>query len=383
MLPNLSLSDTTLSSIRETFKAVKDDQEIINLCLGDPYGNPPPEVIDSYIRAIQDGKTHYENDAGMPRLREAIIAYENKIRGCNLHCYNNIVITNGGINGIYSFSRAILDPGDEVLLLDPTWVPFIQITHLLRCRPVLVPTKQENDFIPDIEELKRHLSPRTKALIVVSPGNPSGTVFGEDAMKSIVQFCEDYGLWLLHDEAYRDIIFDDLFQSSYVGHHENIVGVRTLSKSHNMTGFRVGWIISSNKNLIDRVRKNVAYNVMCVNTAAQYAALTAIEECQDWLLNNVDSYHKKMLLASQKLKNIGFDVTFPKGSFYLFPRHYYGKPIAKNILLEAKLAVIDGYHFGNCGENHIRISCSVSDHTLNEGIDRLAQWVSYNDSASK
>lgn len=374
MLPRLSLSDTTLSEIRETFKSVKDNSEIANLCIGDPAGSPPQKVIESYINAIRNGKTHYENDAGMPQLREAVVNYENELRGCNFHKYNNIVITNGGTNGIYSFSRAILDPGDEVLLLDPVWIAFIQITRLLRCKPVMVPTRYENNFVPTAEDLEKYLTPKTKAVVVISPSNPSGAVFEEKDLKPILDFCEKNSLWLLHDEAYRDIVFGGFQQSSYVGRSPNAVGVRTLSKSHNMTGFRVGWVISSNTDLIDKVRKNVAYNVMCVNTAAQYAALTAIEECKDWLKNNVETYHKRMTYASQRLRKMGFDINWPRGSFYLFPKHHYNKPVAESILEENKVAVIDGHHFGECGRNHIRISCSVSDEILEEGLNRLEKW---------
>lgn len=370
-----SLDSSVLSSIRETFKSVKDDSNIVNLCIGDPNGAPPPKVIESYIRAIREGKTHYENDAGLPALREAVIQHENQLRSTHLHSYDNVVITNGGTNGIYSFSRAILDPGDEVLLLDPVWIAFIQITKLLGCKPVLVPTRSEDNFLPTIEELERYVTPKTKVLVIVSPSNPSGSVIEECDMKKLVEFCERKGIWLLHDEAYRDIVFDDWRQSSLVGHHPNVVGVRTLSKSHNMTGLRVGWVVSSNDELIEKVRKQVAYNVMCTNTAAQYAAVTAIEECKDWLENSVYQYQKRLSYASQRLRKMGFQVAMPRGSFYLFPKHKYGKAIAQRILHQSRVAVVDGEHFGPSGKEHFRISCSVAPQVLEEGLDRLEQWV--------
>lgn len=371
-----SLDDSVLSNIRETFKFVKDDSDIVNLCIGDPDGAPPPRVIESYIRAIREGKTHYENDAGLPSLRNAVAQHENQLRNTCLHAYDNVVITNGGTNGIYSFSRAVLDPGDEVLLLDPVWIAFIQITKLLGCKPVLVPTCRENNFLPSIEELEQYVTPRTKVLVIVSPSNPSGAVVEEYDMKKLVDFCERKGIWLLHDEAYRDIVFDDWRQSSLVGHHPNVVGVRTLSKSHNMTGLRVGWVVSSNNELIEKVRKQVAYNVMCTNTAAQYAAVTAIEECKDWLDNTVYQYQKRLFYAVQRLRKMGFQVDMPRGSFYLFPRHKYGRSIAQEILEQSQVAVIDGEHFGISGRGHIRISCSVAPQALEQGLDRLEQWVS-------
>lgn len=374
ILPRLSGSDTTLSSIRETFKKVKEDSNIINLCIGDPDGNPPDAVVEAYCKAIMDKKTHYANDAGEPRLREIIADYENNLRGTAFHAYDNVVVSNGGVNGIYSFSRAVLDPGDEVLLLDPVWIAFIQITRLLRCKPVMVPTHHDNHFIPTLETLESLLTPRTKVLVVVSPGNPSGTVFDDLSMRNMVQFCEKHGLWLLHDEAYRDIIFSGHQQSSWVGHHPNVVGIRTLSKSHNMTGLRIGWVISSNKELIARVRKNIAYNVMCVNTAAQIAACVALEKCGDWLNNNIAMYERRMLYAYGKLCDLGFNIHWPRGSFYLFARHHYGRPIAEELLTQAQVAVVDGHHFGEGGKNHIRISCSVADAVLEEGLNRMKDW---------
>lgn len=379
MLPKLSKSDTTLSKIREVFKKVKDRSDVVNLCIGDPSGDPPPEVIEAYIRSIRENGMHYENDAGLPRLREAIAEHESKLRNCEIHPYDNLVISSGGTNGIYSFSRSILDPGDEILLLDPVWIAFIQITRLLQCTPVMVPTKYENNFVPDEEDLKRLLTPRTKALVVVSPGNPTGAVYNDKDMKMMLDFCNKHGLWLLHDEAYRDIVFDDHEQASYVGRHPNVVGIRTLSKSHNMPGARVGWVLSSNKKLIEQVRKNIAYNVMCVNTAAQFAGFAAITEAKHWLHENVGTYYQRMQYAYHRLKEMGFEINWPQGSFYLFPKHTYNRPIADEILEKEKVAVIDGHYFGECGKNHIRISCSVSHDALVEGLNRLGKWVQSND----
>lgn len=378
MQPKLSLSDTTLSKIREVFKKVKDLPDVSNLCIGDPAGDPPAEVIEAYIRSIRENGMHYENDTGLPKLREAIAAYEGKLRNQSFHPYDNLVISNGGTNGIYSFSRAVLDPGDEVLLLDPVWIAFIQITRLLRCKPVMVPTKFENNFVPDPSDLKKLLTKRTKVLVVVSPSNPSGAVYNKDEMKMMLDFCIKHGIWLLHDEAYRDIVYGNHEQASFVGEYPNVVGVRTLSKSHNMAGARVGWVISSNTKLITRVRKNIAYNVMCVNTPAQYAALTAIEKCSHWLQDNVNSYYERMQYAYKRLTDMGFELHWPKGTFYLFPKHHYKRSIADEILQEEKVAVIDGRFFGKCGKDHIRISCSVSHDVLVEGLNRLENWVSKN-----
>jgi aspartate/methionine/tyrosine aminotransferase len=375
MLPKLSNSDTTLSSIRETFKKVKEDSSIINLCIGEPAGMPPKQVVDAYTQTIEQYGIHYANDAGMPALREMIALHEGQLKKSYFHPYDNLVISNGGTNGIYSVSRAILDPGDEVLLLDPVWIAFIQITRLLQCTPIMVPTYAENNFVPSLDDLKKLVSPKTKMLVVVSPANPSGTVFSKADMQMLLNFSEQQGIWLLHDEAYRDIIFDGFEHHSDTGHHLNAISVGTLSKSHNMTGARVGWVLSSNKDLIERVRKNIAYNVMCVNTPSQYAAMAAIGQCQDWLEKNVVQYHESIQKAYTRLIEMGFSLNLPKGSFYLFPKHTYGRPIAEEILENHKVAIIDGDHFGACGKNHVRISCSVSPEILEEGLNRLENWV--------
>ncbi|MFE5948167.1 pyridoxal phosphate-dependent aminotransferase [Streptomyces sp. NPDC056480] len=366
--------ESRLSPIRETFKAVKEDLSIANLCLGDPYVAPPDVVCEAFKKAIDDGRTHYENDAGAPRLRELIAERESAARGVAFHPYNHLVVTNGGTNGIYSISRAVLDPGDEVLLPEPIWIPFIEITRLLNCTPVFVPTQHEGNYLPSIEDLEARVTPKTKMVVVVSPGNPTGAVYDREKIDEIQKFCLRHGLWLLHDEAYKDIVFGDRQQHSLVGYAPNVIGVRTLSKSHAMTGFRVGWVISSNEDLIDRVRLNVAYNVMCASTPGQVAAVAALEKAADYLDEIVDEYGKRMRYAAERLQDIGFDLHMPTGSFYLFPRHNHPDDIAPRLLEEARVAVVDGRRFGPSGVGHFRISCSVDMPVLEAGLDRISQW---------
>lgn len=368
----------TLSAIRETFKVVKEDPSIANLCIGDPSFSPPPAVIAAMHEGVERGLSHYENDAGSPKLRAAVIEHENALRRTALHSYDNVVITNGGVNGIYSFSRSVLNPGDDVLLLQPVWIAFIQITRLLNCNPILVPTHHENDFIPAQDVLEAHVTPRTKILVVISPGNPTGAVYDETTMLMLHNFCEKHGLWLLHDEAYRDIVFGPYPQASLVGKSDRVVGIRTLSKSHAMTGYRVGWVISNNTALIDRVRLNVAYNVMCVCSVVQHAAVAALFQGMSYLKSVVSEYENRMNHATERLIKMGFAVHRPRGSFYVFPRHRYAFPIANRLLAEAGVAVVDGHHFGPTGANHFRISCAVDARVLESGLDRIERWVSDN-----
>jgi aspartate/methionine/tyrosine aminotransferase len=367
--------ESRLSPIREMFKQVKDDPSIANLCIGDPFMSPPAVVREAFKAAIDDGRTHYENDAGAPRLRELIAHREGVERGTVFHPYRNVVVTNGGTNGIYSVSRAVLDPGDEVLLPEPIWIPFIEITKLLNCTPVFVPTCYENHYLPTVADLEARVSARTKMIVVVSPGNPTGAVYDEHTLERIHDFCRRRGIWLLHDEAYKDIVFDSRRQHSLVGHSPNVVGVRTLSKSHAMTGFRVGWVLSSNEDLMDRIRLNVAYNVMCVSTPAQVAAAAALERAGDYLSEVVDEYAQRVRYAAKCLLEMGFGLHEPSGSFYLFPRHDHGPDLAGRLLAEARVAVVDGERFGPSGANHFRISCSVDMPVLETGLERLDRWL--------
>ncbi len=142
---------------------------------------------------------------------------------------------------------------------------------MFNCKPVFVPTYFEDNFVPDWDQLEKLITKRTKMLVVISPGNPTGAVYGEDTMKMFLRICEKHGLWLLHDEAYRDIVFHGHQQASMTGLSDNAIAVRTLSKSHAMTGIRVGWVLSSNEKLIDNVRKSIAYNIMCANTPGHTA----------------------------------------------------------------------------------------------------------------
>ena len=231
--------EAQLSPIRGNFKRVKGDPSIMNLCIGDPYFKVPEIVSHAMVEAVQKGCTHYEDDTGMPALREAIIKSENALRGVSLHPYKNIVISSGGVNAVFSVYQSIVSPGDEVLLLNPVWVPFIQTAKMFNCKPVFVPTYFEDNFVPDWDQLEKLITKRTKMLVVISPGNPTGAVYGEDTMKMFLRICEKHGLWLLHDEAYRDIVFHGHQQASMTGLSDNAIAVRTLSKSHPMTGIHV------------------------------------------------------------------------------------------------------------------------------------------------
>lgn len=369
-----------LSPIRETFKRAKGDPTIADLCIGDPSFPPPPQAITSMKQALDRGATHYENDAGSPALRSLLAETESEMRGVSFDPYRHIVVVNGGTNGIYSISRAVLDPGDEVLLPNPIWIPFIQITRLLNCTPVMIPTSFESHYLPSIADLEARLTTRSKMVVAVSPGNPTGAIYDEKTMKELVEFCDAHELWLLHDEAYRDIVFGGYSQPSFVGKNRCVIGVRTLSKSHAMTGFRVGWVISSNERLIERVRLNVAYNVMCVSTPAQVAAVAALKEAPDYLEKAIIHYEARLRDSAKRLGELGFDVHWPRGSFYLFPRHSYGDHLAARLWDEASLAVVDGRHFGPAGRGHFRISCAAEDEVLKTGLDRLASWVRANPS---
>lgn len=378
MRPELAANpmQSRLSPIRETFKFAKDHPDIANLCIGDPSFPPPPAVVAATRRALAEGQTHYENDAGRPSLRQLLAAHECGLRSASFDPYENLVVTNGGTNGIYSVSRAVLDPGDEVLLPEPIWIPFIEITRLLNCTPVFVPTRFEARFVPDRDVLESLVTPRTKLLIVVSPGNPTGAIYREEDIAWLVEFCEKRDIWMLHDEAYRDIVFGGRSQASRVGHSDNVIGVRTLSKSHAMTGFRVGWVVSSNQELIERVRLNVAYNVMCAATPVQIGAEAALSDAPNYMAETLDRYHSRMEYAAKRLGGMGFEVHPPEGSFYLFPRHHYGDgDLAPRLISEAALAVVDGRHFGPSGVRHFRVSCAGADGVLEEGLDRLERWV--------
>lgn len=366
--------NVSLSQIRETFKLVKDDKTVANLCIGDPSFSPPEVVTEALIRAVRDGFTHYENDAGLPALREAIVQDLSEREKATLDPYDHIVVTNGGINGIFSTFYSILEPGDEVILPEPIWIPFIQITRLLNCKTIFVPTRPEKNFVPSVEDIEKARSPRTKILVVVSPGNPTGCVYNPSSFSAIVDFCERNKLFLVHDQAYRDIVFEGVDQGSLVGHSRNVVGIRTLSKSHAMTGLRVGWVASLNNQLMDRVRAAVAFNNMCISTPNQYAALAALQSGWVWLHSKVQEYHLRMTMAADRLRRLGCVLDEPQGSFYLFPQHDRSPNLAIDLLNEARVAVVDGIHFGPSGRRHFRISCSVSWEVLTEGLTRIEQW---------
>lgn len=240
-------------------------------------------------------------------------------------------------------------------------------------RPIYVKTSHTNRFVPTRRDLERAITNRTKAIGVVSPSNPTGVAYTAQELSHVVDVAEKHGLWILFDEAYCELVYGRTHHT-ITGSTGNIVSFRTLSKSHNLTGMRIGWVLSSNKVIIERIRKHVAFNVMCVNTLAQRVAEIAVTGDNSELAARKEFYFENMRRAYERMTELGWNVHYPEGSFYLFPKHGVAEPISAQILWDTKVAVIDGQHFGPSGAGHVRISCCVPRPVLTEGIERIVNW---------
>lgn len=349
-------------------KLRREGRDIINLAVGEPHFEPPPSVIAATKAALDEGKTRYSTVRGLPELGEAIA---HRFDG---YTAENIQITNGAKQALYSIFQVLCDPGDEVMIFSPFWVSFSRQVELAGGVPRLVPTKEHQ---PEIAAIEAAVTPRTVALIVNTPNNPTGAVYPRAILAQIVELAEKHGFWLISDEAYEDFVYDDaehvsLFEFEAV--RERLFVVRSFSKSFAMTGFRVGYTAAPAP-MIAAMTKFQSHMASNVCTFAQYGALAALSEDGQWLAAHLDELRRKRDKVYAFVSKWS-DCVRPQGAFYLFPdvskqlRPGEGaEDFCADILKDTEVALVPGDAFGM--ENHIRISYAVADDLLDRALSRI------------
>jgi aspartate aminotransferase len=377
--PSSIASSMPVSRIREVMELAWDDAEAIHLEVGEPDFPTPEHVVEAAHQAARAGRTRYAPNAGLPDLREALADKVARRNGYEAYP-NQVVVTQGGIQALYLVLRALLEPGDEVLLPDPAWPNFRMIAHLLGARVLSYPLVAGGDFLPRLEDLERLVTPRTRAILVNSPSNPLGTVLPRDLLETLLAFARRRGLWFISDEVYDEVVFDDVFVSagSVADPSDRLVSVYSFSKVYAMTGWRVGYLVAppDMATLLTGMQEPI---ISCVNTPAQMAALAALTGPQDVVREMREAYRSRRDELLGILDRGGLPSSQPSGAFYVWTDVSEASlppmDFARSLIEREHVAVAPGSAFGELGEGYVRLSLASSREDLVDGASRLVRFV--------
>lgn len=363
--------EVEISGIRKMFEAAPKDA--INLGLGEPDFEPPKVVIDALCEAVRNGRNHYGPSAGLPELREAIAQrYLDRDPSTSRE---NVIVTGSGSEGLMVAALGLYDPGDEVLVPNPGFVLYAPHARLAGAVPVPYSLLEARHFAPDLDELERLVSPRTRAIVVNSPSNPTGGVFPKAVVDRLVAFAEEHELMILSDEVYEEMVYDGAFHSFW-GRSERVVIVHSFSKMLAMTGWRLGFVVAS-KALAVELNK-IHYHVLaCPSTPAQAAVIAGLAAGPEIRRPMIEEFRARRGLVARELNRIpGLKCTPPAGAFYAFPRFQWpgtSTEVATE-LLKRGLITTPGDAFGSLGAGHLRLSFAASRENLRKAMAILRTY---------
>ena len=369
------------SGIRKFFDLLDGRDDVISLTVGQPDFVTPWHIREKAIRSIEDGKTYYTANSGLPELRRAIADYLNRRFSLVYDSKNEIIVTVGGSEAIDMAMRAIIDPGDEVIIPMPSYVCYEPMTQLLGAVPVTINTKSENAFKLTAQELKKAITPRTKALILPFPNNPTGAVLDAEDVKEIAEVLKDTDIAVISDEIYAELTYGRRHVSiaSVPGMRERTVLVSGVSKAYAMTGWRLGYIAAP-KEITRQILKIHQYAIMCAPTASQFAAVEAFDNSDEDIEYMRAQYNRRRTMLLEGLETIGLPCFEPRGAFYVFPQvtqdcKMTSEEFCSRLLNENSLAIVPGTAFGECGEGFARLSYAYSVRHIAGALERLEDFV--------
>lgn len=351
----------------------------INLTIGEPDFHTPEPIKEAGMRAIRDNLTGYSHNAGLLPLRQSVSKFFNEKYNFHYDPVSEIVITNGASEGIDSVVRTILEEGDEVIIPAPIYSAYEPLIHLIGAKVVYLDTSTTG-FLPDPEKLEALITDKTKAIVLNYPSNPTGVTLPKEQMDKIVKVLERNDVFVISDEIYSENTFSDQHHSfaNYPEIREKLFLLHGLSKSHAMTGWRLGYVLGP-AYLMEHVLKVHLYNAICASLPSQYAAIEALENCRDTPQEMNASYIERRDYVYNRLKDMGLEAIEPSGAFYIFPSIQSTKltsqDFAQQLLDTEHVAVVPGSGFTECGEGFIRISYANSLENLTEGLDRIERFV--------
>lgn len=379
------LSDVVIdikpSGIRKFFDIVSEMKDAISLGVGEPDFDTPWHIREEAIYTLEKGKTVYTSNAGLIELREEICKYLKKRFNVSYNYKNEVMITVGGSEAIDIALRAMVNPGDEVIIPEPCYVSYLPCVQLTYGKPVIINLKEENQFRLTKQELLDAVTDKTKVLILPFPNNPTGAVMTREDLKDIAEVCLEKDIFVISDEIYAELTYTGdrhVTIAEFPGMRERTVLINGFSKAYAMTGWRLGYACAP-ENILSQMLKIHQFAIMCAPTTSQYAAVDAIKNGDDDVVRMTQSYNQRRRFVLDSFKEMGIECFEPFGAFYTFPNiKKFGltsDEFANRFLQEEKVAVVPGTAFGDSGEGFLRISYAYSIEQLKEALGRLSRFV--------
>ena len=370
------------SGIRRLLQSIQCLPDAISLGIGEPDFSPPPHIIEAAKTAIDDEKTHYAPTNGLAQLREALAKKISRDFSLFYNPENEILVTVGATEAVSLALQTLVNPDDEVLIPNPGFVCYEPAVLIAGGIPISIPVFEQDGFKPNIDNVTSLITPKSRVMIVNSPANPTGVVFGYDELAKLSKLAIENDIVVISDEVYEKILYDGVRHhciGTFPGMRERTIVVNSFSKTFAMTGFRVGYAVGP-KDLLSLMHLVHQFTVACVDTPAQYAATAALEGSQDFISRMVSMFDKRRLLVHKTLNEMENVRCFlPKGAFYAFPNvRNLGKSsseLSEYLLSEAKVAVTPGSAFGKYGEGFLRLSYATSYDKIEKALERLKKAI--------
>lgn len=369
------------SGIRKFFDIVSEMKDAISLGVGEPDFDTPWRIREEGIYTLEKGKTYYTSNAGLMDLRIEICKYFKRKFDLNYEPANEVMITVGGSEAIDIAFRAMLNPGEEVIIPEPCYVSYVPCVTLADGVPVTIELKEENEFKLTPEELLAAITPKTKILVLAFPNNPTGAIMTREELEKIAKICIEKDIFVVSDEIYAELSYGSSRHCSIAsieGMRERTVVINGFSKSHAMTGWRLGYACGPEL-ILKQMLKIHQFAIMCAPTNSQYAAVEALRNCDDEVDKMRTEYDQRRRFMLSRLRGMGLKCFEPYGAFYIFPNiaefGMTSDEFATRFLNEEKVAVVPGTAFGNCGEGFLRLSYASSFENLKTSMERLERFI--------
>lgn len=368
------------SGIRKFFDIVHEMKDAISLGVGEPDFDTPWHIRDEGIYSLEKGKTIYTSNSGLLQLRQEISKYLERKYNVSYDPASEMLITVGGSEGIDVGLRAMLNPGDEVLIPQPSYVSYEPCTIIAGGKPVIIELKAENEFRLTAQELIDAITDKTRVLILPFPNNPTGAIMEESDLLAIAKVCVEKDIFVMSDEIYAELTYKGKHVSiaSLPGMKERTILINGFSKAYAMTGWRLGYACGP-KEVISQMTKIHQFCIMCAPTTSQYAAIEAVKNGDDDIAAMREAYNQRRRFLLNAFREMGLECFEPYGAFYVFPCiKEFGMTsdeFATRFLEEEKVAAVPGTAFGDCGEGFLRISYAYSLDHLKTAMERLARFV--------
>lgn len=368
------------SGIRKYFDMASEMEGVISLGVGEPDFTTPWHICEAAIYSIEDGRTHYTANQGLLELREAICDYQQRRFHLTYDPVKNVIVTVGGSEAIDIAMRAIVNPGDEVILMEPSYVAYTPSVELQGGIPVYIKLSHEDEFKLTAEKLEAAISDKTKAILLNFPSNPTGGVMSKEDYEKLVPIIKKHNLIVLSDEIYAELTYDTDFCSlaSFDEIKDQVIIISGFSKAYAMTGWRLGYTLA-NETFTQAMNKIHQYIIMSAPTAAQYGAIEAMRHGDIHVQEMKESYQARRNFITRGFNRLGLPTHLPQGAFYIFPdirsTGLTSDEFCEQLLLDQKVACVPGTAFGDAGEGFIRISYAYSIEHIKEALERIERFL--------